>query len=75
MPIYNTEPYLSDAIDSIINQSIGFEENIQPIHVDDGSLDRSGDISIQYMENYPNNIEYYRKKHEGPSTAKSFGLE
>ena len=28
MPIYNVEKYLAESIDSLINQSIGFEENI-----------------------------------------------
>ena len=39
IPIYNVEDYLKDAIDSVINQSIGFSENIQLILVNDGSKD------------------------------------
>ena len=51
MAVYNVEDYLNEAIDSIINQSIGFEENVQLILVDDGSTDRSKDISRDYEEN------------------------
>ena len=53
MPIYNVEKYLADAIDSLINQSIGFEENIELVIVDDGSPDNSKDISLKYQEKYP----------------------
>ncbi|WP_141770196.1 glycosyltransferase, partial [Bacillus sp. FMQ74] len=37
MPIYNSENYLRDSIESVINQSIGFKENIELILIDDGS--------------------------------------
>ncbi|MCL2438681.1 MAG: glycosyltransferase, partial [Coriobacteriia bacterium] len=33
IPIYNTEDYLDEAIESITSQSIGFKENIQLILV------------------------------------------
>ena len=45
--VYNVEAYLGEMIESIIRQTIGFE-NIQLILVDDGSADRSGDICDQY---------------------------
>ena len=43
MAVYNVEPFLREAIDSVIAQDIGFE-NIQLILVDDGSPDGSGAI-------------------------------
>ena len=52
MPIYNVEKYLAEAIDSLINQSIGFEENIELVIVDDGSPDNSKDIALKYQEKY-----------------------
>ena len=33
IPVYNTEKYVEDTILSVINQTIGFEENIQIILV------------------------------------------
>ena len=54
MPIYNVEEYLAEAIDSLINQSIGFEENIELVIVDDGSPDNSKDIALEYQK-----TEYY----------------
>lgn len=52
MPIYNVELYLTDAIESVINQTIGFE-NIQLILVDDDSPDKSAIICKEYAQKYP----------------------
>lgn len=40
-PVYQVEEYLKDTIESVINQTVGFQENIQLILVNDGSLDNS----------------------------------
>ena len=45
--IYNTEDYLSDAIESILNQTFGFDK-IQLILIDDGSTDKSGEICKKF---------------------------
>ncbi len=39
--VYNVAPYLSEAIDSILSQDIGFLESVELILVDDGSTDAS----------------------------------
>ena len=57
IPIYNAEQYLAESIESIIKQTIGFEENIQLILVNDGSTDNSGNICKEYVEKYPENIK------------------
>lgn len=41
IPVYNVEGYLAETLDSVIRQSIGFENNIQIILVNDGSPDDS----------------------------------
>ena len=74
MPIYNVEKYLSQAIDSLINQSIGFEKNIELVIVDDGSPDRSKEIALKYQEKYPNNIKVLSKPNGGQASAFNFGL-
>ena len=48
IPIYNVEDYLKEAIESVINQTIGFEENIQLILINDGSTDNSEAICMEY---------------------------
>ena len=58
MPVYNTEEYLEEAIQSVIEQTIGFEENIQLILINDGSTDNSESICKKYQKKYKNNIIY-----------------
>ncbi len=71
--VYNVEAYLGEMIDSIISQTIGFE-NIQLILVDDGSKDRSGEICDQYAGRYPDNITAIHKENGGVSSARNEGL-
>ena len=75
MAIYNVENYLNEAIDSIVNQSIGFEENVQLILVDDGSIDKSKDIAKDYEYKYPNNIIFLSKENAGQASARNLGLK
>lgn len=75
IPIYNVEDYLEDAIKSVIRQSIGFEENIELILINDGSPDDSERICKKYLEKYPNNIVYKKKKNGGVSSARNLGFK
>ena len=74
IPIYNVEEYLEEAIESVINQTIGFEKNIGLILVNDGSSDNSEKICLKYKEKYPNNILYIKQKNKGVSSARNNGL-
>ena len=47
MAVYNVEPFLREAVDSLVAQDFGFEK-IQLIMVDDGSTDSSGAICDEY---------------------------
>lgn len=71
--VYNVEAYLGEMIESIVRQTIGFE-NIQLILVDDGSADRSGDICDQYAGRYPDNIVAVHRENGGVSSARNEGL-
>ncbi len=75
MPVYNTEKYLSEAVESVIGQTIGFEENIQLILVNDGSTDKSGNICEEYLKKYPGNIVYIKQENRGVSAARNAGIE
>ena len=50
IPIYNVENYLKETIESVLKQTIGFESNIQLILVNDGSIDKSEKICLEYKE-------------------------
>ena len=74
MPIYNAEKHLDNTIQSIINQSIGFE-NIELILVDDASKDNSKKIIEKYSAKYDNIIPYYSEKNHGyPGFGRNIGL-
>lgn len=60
MAIYNVQEYIDEAMESIINQTIGFDQ-VQVIMVDDCSTDDSADICQKYQDLYPNNVVFIRK--------------
>ena len=72
---YNTELYIADCIESVINQTLDFKDNIQLILVDDGSSDESARIALEYMKSYPDNIILISKGNGGPSLARNEGLK
>ncbi len=72
--VYNVEEYLEEMIESIIAQTIGFE-NVQLILVDDGASDGSGEICDRYAEQFPDNIWVIHKENGGVSSARNEGLK
>lgn len=74
MPLYNVAEYLADTIDSVICQTIGFEENIQIILVNDGSPDDVEPICLKYRDAYPDNIVYVYQENAGVSAARNAGM-
>jgi glycosyltransferase involved in cell wall biosynthesis len=75
IPVYNVEKYLTEAIESVLNQSIGFEENIELVLVNYGSTDSSDEICRTYFERYPGNIVYIKQENKGVSAARNAGLD
>ena len=53
IPVYNVSDHIQRAFDSILNQTIGFE-NLEVIFVDDASTDGSDQITKKYADNYDN---------------------
>ena len=47
VPVYNCEKYLKRCIESIINQTY---KDLELILIDDGSTDKSYDISLEYRK-------------------------
>ena len=75
IPLYNVKKYLEDALKSVINQTIGFEKNIQLILVNDGSTDKSERICLKYKKLYPENIKYIYQENRGVSEARNEGMK
>ena len=74
MAVYNVEPFLREAVDSLIQQDFGFER-IQLIMVDDGSTDGSGALCDVYAVQYPENVLVIHKENGGASSARNEGLK
>ena len=53
IPTFNAEDYLLEAVDSIKNQTMGFE-NIEVILVDDKSSDKTPDLIKELSQKYEN---------------------
>jgi len=75
MACYNVENYIDEAVSSLINQTLDFQNNIEIILVDDGSTDNTAEICKKYVESYPNNINYLFKENGGQASARNFGLK
>ena len=71
VPIYNTEKYLHECLDSIINQTYA---NFEVLLVNDGSTDSSGIICQEYVER-DSRFRYFEKDNGGVASARNLGLE
>ena len=71
IPIYNAEKYLSKCLDSIHSQVF---QNFEVIMVDDGSLDTSPNICLDYASKDPRFI-YLKKENGGPYQTRVYGAE
>ena len=71
MPVYNTENYLKDAIESVCSQKF---DGVELIIVNDGSTDNSEKIIKEMMNKY-NIIVYISQSNMGLSYARKVGLD
>lgn len=72
IPVYNTEKYVGNCLDSIINQTKYFE-NTEILLIDDGSTDSSATVIKNYVDKY-SNIKYFYKTNGGQGSARNIGL-
>ena len=70
MSVYNGDKYLSDSIESILNQTY---ENFEFIIINDGSEDSSIDIINKYM-NYDKRIVLINRKNRGLAYSLNEGI-
>ncbi len=71
VPVYNVENYLSQCLESIINQTL---KEIEIICVNDGSTDKSKEILEKYQKDDPR-IIIVNKQNEGYGSACNIGLK
>ena len=71
IPVYNVEKYITDCLNSVVNQSY---TNIEVIIVNDGSTDGSSTICELFSDKYEN-VKVFNQKNKGLSAARNIGIE
>ena len=71
VPIYNTEEYLVQCVNSLRNQSY---RNLEIILIDDGSTDNSLKL-CNMLANLDDRIKVYHQENKGLSAARNKGIE
>ena len=67
IPCYNQAPYLAEAIESALNQSVPCEV----IVVNDGSPDDTDSVAMKYFDRLSG---YIKQENRGPSAARNAGI-
>ena len=67
IPVYNSEKYLAECIESVLNQSY---RDIEVIAINDGSTDNS----LQILEKYSDRITIINQKNQGLASALNNGI-
>lgn len=73
MPVYNSARYLSEAIESCLDQTY---RKFELIIIDDGSNDDSKEIIEFYWRKYPDKIKvHFFQKNQGAAAARNKGIK
>lgn len=72
VPVYNGEEYISQCLESIINQKY---DNFEIIIINDGSTDKSEAILTNYQKRYPKKIKLISQINKGLSVSRNLGIK
>ena len=72
IPVYNTEKYLEESLQSVLNQTY---QNFEIILVDDGSTDSSGSICDKYQKDHPQKIRVIHKENQGQLASRCIAAQ
>lgn len=72
VPVYNSQSYLKDCLDSILSQDF---EDFEIICVNDGSIDSSLSILNEYKILHETKVKIINQKNGGRSVARNSGLD
>lgn len=70
IPVYNAEPYISECIDSLLQQTLA---ECEFIFINDGSTDKSKEKILHYLQSDPR-IKWIDQDNQGVSAARNRGL-
>ncbi len=68
IPVYNTEKYIAEAIESVLNQSV---KSMEIIIVDDGSTDNS----VKEIRKFGSKVKLIKQENKGAAAARNLGVE
>lgn len=71
MPVYNSESFLSQSLDSVIFQTY---KNLELLPIDDFSRDSSRDILKKYSEKDPRIKPIFKTENSGSADSRNFGI-
>lgn len=71
IPVYNSEKYIKECINSIVTQK---SHNYELIIVDDGSTDNTPTICQQFSKEF-SCVKYFRTPNQGVSGTRNMGIE
>ena len=74
IPVYNVERYLEQCLNSIVVGNVNLLGMLEVIVVDDGSLDRSGEIADRFAGQYPC-VKVIHQENAGVAAARNTGSE
>ncbi len=73
VPVYDTRPYLSECLDSVLAQDLPAAE-FEVVAVDDGSKDGCGEVLDRYGELHPNVTVIHQENSGWPGRPRNVGL-
>lgn len=71
VPVYNTENYIRECLDSILSQTY---TNLEIIVINDGSKDRSEQIIQEYVAK-DIRVKYFKQENSGQSATRNRGMD
>ena len=72
IPVYNKEKYISQCLDSLMNQTLS-RDSFEILCINDGSTDRSADIIKKHIST-AKNIKLFNQENKGVSSARNKGI-
>ncbi len=75
VPVYKVEPYINKCLDSLILDDDNLMNQLEVIIVNDGTPDRSAEMSREYVKRYPQTFRQIDKENGGHGSAWNVGLK
>lgn len=75
VPVYKVEPYINKCLDSCVLADEKLMSQLEVIIVNDGTPDRSAEMSREYVKRYPQTFRQIDKENGGHGSAWNVGLK